>query len=101
MRLWSCQKFLPISVFLSAVLSIICRPQLVGNFWITSALELERKLAVKLGLDGSKGYALCLRYATDRPQDKHARKLCLERIEFLEAAIARIEGLCPVTATLQ
>lgn len=71
--------------------------QFLDNF----CAELERKLAVKLGLDGSKGYALCLRYAMDRPQDKHARKLCLERIEFLEAAIARIEGLCPVTAILQ
>ncbi len=30
-------------------------------------IELERKLAVELGIDGSKGEALYRRYATDRP----------------------------------
>lgn len=59
-------------------------------------LELEGNLAAELGIDGTKGEALCRRYATDRPQDNRARELCQERIKFLEAAITRLERLYSV-----
>lgn len=61
--------------------------------------ELERKLAVELGMDGGKGDALCRRHATDRPRDTAARIRSLERIAFLEGTIARIDGICSVLAT--
>jgi hypothetical protein len=60
--------YISVSRFIDNMSSSIGR-QFLDSF----CLELERKLAVNLGLDGSKGYTLCLRYATDRSQDRRAQ----------------------------